>query len=152
MNWINFKTDIKDNFSQTYNIVVREMDIRRWSNFLTYLKLKGYFKQYETTEFGISIDIQAQEIVDYFNSEREYWPSLEIDLNGFRIDGFIKSAEHLELWFNDRGPTELTEENYIKITGFIEELSNELKCEVLFENEDALSERLIFKVDNGVIK
>jgi sRNA-binding regulator protein Hfq len=146
MNWREFNDKIRCNFSSTYNIEIKGLTYNKWNSLIDLLMNQNLLIEFSTVENGIQKNVSTKIIQEYFNSSAEYWPCLVLSINGFRIDGFIKSFDYLELWFNDESETLLSEKIYNDLHDFMKHLNNLLKLDIEFVNEDAVSKRLITKI------
>ena len=149
MDWQTFSTEFRHESSQTFNIEVDDMSINKWDELLEFLKQGDYFISYATVEKDVLSNITGSDIVSYFDTDTEHWPCLVLSINGFRLDGFIKSKNKLELWFNDRDEIVLTKQNFDALVVFMTALSKKLNSTIQFINEDAVSERQIFTIDSN---
>ena len=145
MNWAEFEKNVRNQFSETYNIEICKMDSQSWDNVLLFLKEKEYLISYSTVEQDIISNVTGETVINYFKTGTTYWPCIILSIHGFRLDGFIKSDEKLEFWFNDSQETLLDEKSFNSLLMFMNELGKSTNKKVQFVNEDTVNQRLIFE-------
>jgi hypothetical protein len=155
MDWIAFEKNIRNWTSQTYDIVVDNMDLSDWDKFIALIENKNYIQSFATPHSEPQKSVDKVYLWDYFKNSSEFWPSITLKIDDLQLESHIKSKNELEIWFNDNDQSAqgLNKTKYARLIDFMIEISKQLDKEVSFMHEDAIDRYLIFKIDKaGLMK
>jgi hypothetical protein len=155
MDWKTFEKNIRYLTTQTYDLVVDNMDLSDWNKFISLIENKNYLQNFATPDSEPQKSVDKDYLWDYFKNGSELWPSITLEVDDLQLESFIKSKNELEIWFNDDDQSSqgLNKIKYERLIDFMIEISKLLDKEVAFMYEDATDRYLIFKIDKtGIIR